>query len=118
MATGAMEAKGFFPALFDFGFTSFITLKFLRVIYTIVVVFVLLFGLIYLVLGLSQGGALAVASVFVVPLLTLLSLIYARITMELIAVIFRIGENTTLIAAALPDRTAPPAGPTLSDPGI
>jgi hypothetical protein len=28
MSTSALESKGFFAALFDFGFTSFITLKF------------------------------------------------------------------------------------------
>lgn len=101
MSSSNMEAKGFFSSLFDFGITSFITLKFLRVIYTVLVVLILLGGVVFLIAGLSQGGATAVFSVLLVPLVTLLYLILARVYMEVIAIFFRIGENTTLMAQAL-----------------
>jgi hypothetical protein len=111
MASSPMETKGFFAALFDFGFTSFITLKFLRVIYTILVCLILLVGLLFLIYGLSQGGGPAVAFIFLAPIATLLYLILVRIYMELIAMFFRIGENTAIMAAQLSGQSPPPATP-------
>jgi hypothetical protein len=109
MATGSMETKGFFAALFDFGFTSFITLRFLKVIYAILVGLILLFGLVFLLAGLSRGGGEAFATILLAPLGTLLYLIFTRISMEVIAVFFRIGEHTETMAASLTGRTPPPA---------
>jgi hypothetical protein len=100
MCTSALESKGFFAALFDFGFTSFITLKFLRVIYALLVGTVLLIGLICLVAGLSSGGIVALFALILAPLVTLLYLIFIRIAMEVIALFFRIGEATNTMAAA------------------
>lgn len=109
MAPG--QPKGFFAALFDFGFTSFVTLKFLKVIYSILVVLVLLAGLVFLIAGLSQGGLAAVASVFLAPVVTLLYLVFIRVSMEVIALFFRIGESTSVMAAALAGQAPPPAAP-------
>jgi Domain of unknown function (DUF4282) len=118
MAGSPMETKGFFAALFDFGFTSFITLKFLRVIYTLLVCLILLVGLLFLIYGLSQGGGSAVAFIFLAPLATLFYLIFVRIYMELIAMFFRIGENTSIMAAKLSGQSPPPAAPGYGyDPG-
>ena len=112
MASSSMETKGFFAALFDFGFTSFITLKFLRVIYTIVVCMILFAGLVFLIGGLASGSSgLAVVSIFFVPLVTLLLLIFTRIQMEVIALFFRIGENTSIMASQLGGQSPPPAAP-------
>ena len=110
MMAGAMETKGFFAGLFDFGFTSFITLKFLRLIYGVLVVVILLFGLVLLITGLSRGGGTAVATLFLAPLGVLLYLVLIRISMEMVALFFRIGENTSIMAAAATGQTPPPAG--------
>jgi hypothetical protein len=118
MASSPMETKGFFAALFDFGFTSFITLKFLRVIYTVLVCLILVVGLFFLIAGLSQGGGTAVAVIFLAPLATLFYLIFVRIYMELIAMFFRIGENTSIMASKLTGQAPPPATPGYGyDPG-
>ena len=101
MPDGGLQTKGFFAALFDFSFTSFITLKFLKVIYGVLVVVVLLTGLLFLVVGLARGGAGAVLSIVAVPLVTLLYLVMVRIWMELIALFFRIGENTSIMARSM-----------------
>lgn len=106
-----MEAKGLIAGLFDFGFTSFITLKFLRVIYTCLVVLICLGGAVLLLAGLSRGGFGALLGLVVVPLLTLLYLVFARVWMETIALFFRIGENTTAMAAAMSRQTPPPPPP-------
>jgi hypothetical protein len=111
MASSPMETKGFFAALFDFGFTSFITLKFLRVIYTILVCLILLAGLLFLIYGLSQGGGPAVVAILLAPIATLLYLIIVRIYMELIAMFFRIGEHTAIMAAQLSGQSPPPPAP-------
>ena len=103
-----MQTKGFFAGLFDFGFTSFITLKFLRLIYTVLVIVLVLGGVLLLFAGLSQGGASAALSLIGVPLLVLVYLVFARVGMETIALLFRIGENTSIMAAAA-QGTVPPS---------
>ena len=101
MAPSQLEAKGLFAGLFDVSFTTFITLKFLRVIYIVLMVLILLAGLTFLLRGLTQGGGTAVAAIVLVPVFMLLYLVFARISMELIALFFRIGENTSIIAVHL-----------------
>ncbi len=93
--------RGFFASLFDLNFTSFITLRFIKIIYGIALVLIGLATLVFFIAGLSRGGVTAVASFFLVPLAGLAYLVVARIYLELIAVLFRIGENTTKITAAL-----------------
>ena len=95
-----IEAKGFFASLFDFGFTSFITLKFLRVIYGVVVVLILLISVAILVASISQGGMYALLAIVVVPIVTLIYLVLTRVSLEIVALFFRIGENTSLMVAA------------------
>lgn len=108
MSTSQNEAKGFFSGLFDFGFTTFITLKFLRVIYTVLVVLILLAGAVFLVAALARGGASGILfGLIIIPILTLLYLVIARVSLEAIALFFRIGENTSLLVAA----TGGPSGP-------
>jgi hypothetical protein len=95
-----VEAKGFFASLFDFGFTSFITLKFLSVIYGVVVVLILVTSVILFVTGISQGGTFAVLAIVVIPIVALLYLVLTRVSLEIVALFFRIGENTSLMVAA------------------
>jgi len=95
-----IETKGFFASLFDFGFTSFITLRFLSVIYGVVVVLILLTSVIILVASLSQGGIYAGLAIVVIPIVTLVYLVVTRVSLEIVALFFRIGENTSLMVAA------------------
>jgi hypothetical protein len=120
-----METKGFISGLFDFGFTSFITLRFMKVIYAIIVVLVLLVGVVFLlgaITSLANGEARGLFLLVLAPLATLLYLVMARIWMEMIALFFRIGENTTRMAEALSGGSSPQpgaawGGPTPADPG-
>lgn len=105
-----LAGEGFFAALFDFSFTSFITLRFLKVIYGVLVVLILLSGVVFLISGLSRGGSAALLSLVGVPVVTLLYLVLARIYMELIALFFRIGENTSLMARAAGGGAPEPTG--------
>jgi len=117
MQLGQLETKGFLGALFDFGFTSFITLRFLKVIYAILVGLILLTGVVFFFAMATRGAAGVLVAIILVPLATLLYLVIARVYMEVIALFFRIGENTSVMAAALtggapggPSPTWPPTG--------
>jgi len=115
MPNTQIETKGFFASLFDFGFTSFITLKFLRLIYGVLVVLILLAGVVFFVASISQGGLYILFAIVIVPIVTLIYLVLTRVSMEMVAIFFRIGENTNLMAAS-----AGVAGPTNggSHPGL
>lgn len=108
--------KGFFGSLFDLSFTSFITggvVKFLYVVALLFAVLNALFtaGYLSLLLGafLSSAsdspaaGIVAGAFVFLAlaPVLTLFGMIYARVLLEIIVVLFRIAENTSQMAHGL-----------------
>ena len=111
MPNTQIEAKGFFASLFDFGFTSFITLKILRVLYGVLVVLILLTGVGFFVALISQGGAYIAIAIIIVPIVTLIDLVWMRVFMEMVALFFRIGENTSIMAAS-----AGSAGPTSEGP--
>jgi hypothetical protein len=101
----------FWAGLFDFSFARFITIKFIRVIYIVLVVVIGLIGLVLFVGSLTSGIAGGVfVGLIVVPLVTLFWIIVARLTLEGIVVIFRIGENTSRIAESIGATQArPPA---------
>ncbi len=116
MTTNNSQQKSFFATLFDFGFTSFVTLRFLKVIYAIMVVLILLGGLFFLIAGLSTGNSLGIlGAIIFAPLVTLVYLVLARISFEVIAMFFRIGENTftvvQLLRGANPGQPNPGAQP-------
>ena len=98
----------FWAGLFDFSFARFITIKFIRVIYIVLVVVIGLVGLLLFFVSLASGHGVGgvFVGLIVVPLVTLFWIIVARLTLEGIVVIFRIGENTTRIADAEEARTA------------
>jgi hypothetical protein len=106
--TTHVSNKGFFATLFDFSFTSFVTLKFLRVIYAIAVVAIGLATLVWMGIIGSQGGIFVLLALVAGPLAGLLYLISVRVTFEVIAVLFRIGENTAVLAG---QSSAPPSPP-------
>lgn len=100
------EAKGFFASLFDFKFTSFITLRFLGVFYAVVVILILLSSALFFFAILSAGGPYALVAIFI-PIVTLVYLVLTRVCMEMIAMFFRIGENSSVMAAASTSGLAP-----------
>lgn len=99
MNTTHLKAKGFFASLFDFGFTSFITLRLLSVIYGMLVGLVLLASVIAAA-TILKDGTYPWFAIVVVPIVALIYLVLARVSMEMIALFFRIGENTNLMVAS------------------
>ncbi|MGB3763483.1 MAG: DUF4282 domain-containing protein [Ornithinimicrobium sp.] len=101
----ATESKGFFSALFDLDFNHFITVKFVKLIYVVLMAVLFLSAIVYflasIVVGFSDQGSplIILFALFFIPLVTLVYLVILRIFMESVVVFFRIGENTAAMAA-------------------
>ena len=91
--------QGILVSLLDFSFTSFVTTKLIKILYA------LGFGLAALlsigsILGAfsdSFGGGLG--SLILVPLSFLMFVMYLRVALEVLAVLFRIAEDVRALAA-------------------
>ena len=98
MSRQAMEEKSFFSSLFDFSFSSFITLRVIRVLYVIVLVLLGLGSIVQFVSLIIAFKAIGVVlAVVFVPIFFFLDLIAARIGMEVLILIFDIGKDVRTI---------------------
>lgn len=93
----AAEASGFLSALFDLSFTSFITTKLIKVLYILGMIGAGCWALVMAAGGITQGG-IGYLLVLAAPLLFLLGVIYFRVMMEVIMVVFRGAEHLAEIA--------------------
>jgi hypothetical protein len=91
------EASGFIAALFDLSFTSFITTKLIKVLYVLGIAGAALWALAMAGTGIAQGGV-SLVLVLISPILFLIGVIYMRVMMELIMVLFRAAEHLAEIA--------------------
>ncbi len=91
------SAKGFLQSLFDFSFNSFVTTKLVKTLYIIVTVVYSFAALAIFVTMASRGALFAVVGLIIVPILFILYLGFARVTFELIMVVFHIAEDTRQI---------------------
>ena len=92
------EAKGLLASLFDFGFTSLITLKIIRFVYALIVVLLTLGAVFLFIAGIASGTAAGIlSSLIVVPISYLVYLILTRIWMEILIVVFRLGDDVRAI---------------------
>jgi hypothetical protein len=93
------DAKGFFGALFDFGFNSFVTPKIIKVLYVLYTIWMVVWALIFLRLGFKYGGAAGGIFTLIVvdPIFLLLTLGAYRVILELFMVIHRIHDELRAI---------------------
>ena len=116
-----MPEKGFFGALFDISFASFVTTKIIKVLYVLAMVVAALIALAYVIFALHGRASVCglLTLVMFAPLAFLLYVIYTRVFLELVIVIFRIMEtNTELVALQRGSAHGgpPPAPPPYSPP--
>jgi hypothetical protein len=99
--------KGFIASLFDFGFENLVTPKIIKVIYILITIVVALFALGFLITAFSAGGFVAGLLVLIIvdPILALLYLSLARMTLELYMVIFRIYDEARQIRINMESRS-------------
>jgi hypothetical protein len=102
--------RGFFRALFDLSFRTFITRRLASVFYAVGLMAIGIAFVVYLVTGIVQGiGALwfnpgagvslIVATVILVPLFAFLAIIALRFVIEAVVALIAIAENTERTAA-------------------
>ena len=119
-----MGEQGFLTSLFDISFSSLITTRVIKVLYVLSMIIIGLFALFFVVAAFSNSVAGGIVVLLVVaPLAGLLYLIYVRVLLELVLVIFRILEtNTELVRlqrgeAAGGSTPPPPSSPPPETPG-
>ncbi len=82
-------------ALLDFGFQRFVTLSVIKVLYVLGIGMIALTLVVALIGAFTQGGMAALAVLVIGPLIGLVWLIFLRVWLELVVVIFRLWENTS-----------------------
>ncbi len=114
-----MEPKSFFAGLFDWDFKQFVALKFIKVIYIIGAIVIALGAISFIVAGFSRSFGAGIWAAIVALIGGLLYLIFFRVWLEVIAMLFRIGENTDRAVVALgaqPDGRMMDPGPAIPPP--
>jgi len=112
---------GFLRSLLDMSFTSLITRRVISVLYALGMVAIAFLYLIFVVSAFraSAFGGVVVLLIFG-PLLSLAYLIYIRVILEVIIVLFKIYENTSILAegprAFAPTSAVPPPPMTAPPP--
>jgi hypothetical protein len=94
----SLEAKGFFKSLYDFKFDSLITLRLIRWLYRIIVIVDSIAAVIgFVVLMAMHNSVTIITALIAVPIGYVFSLIYWRVSLELVMVIFKIGADVRTI---------------------
>lgn len=91
------DTTGFFKALFDFSFKSFVTIKFAAVIYGIALLLIGIFTLIGIIFAFVTMTQEPVAGFFMLIITLILApfyLILVRLTLELYVAMVRTAQNT------------------------
>ena len=88
-----MEDKGFFEALFDTSFESFVFPKVVKFIYILIIVLLALLYLGMLIAGFGRGAGPGLGALILGPIALLIYLIFIRAGIEVAMVMFRINAN-------------------------
>jgi len=90
----AADTRGFLGALFDFGFTSFVTPKVIKVLYLLIVIGTVVSALVFTIVAFKASTVFGFLTlVFGDPLFILIVLAIYRIILEFFVVTFRVAED-------------------------
>jgi len=90
----AADTRGFLGALFDFGFTSFVTPKVIKVLYMLIVIGTVVSALVFTIIAFKTSTVFGFLTlVFGDPLFILIVLAIYRIILEFFVVTFRVAED-------------------------
>lgn len=91
--------SNFFSSLFDLSFTNFITTKLVKIMYIISIVFSAIIALMITAAAFSEGFLAGLLTLLILaPIIFFINVIFSRLWLELVIVIFRIAENTGKLA--------------------
>lgn len=114
--------KSFFASLFDFSFQSFVTPRILKLLYVLALIGIGIYGLLaltWIIAGFNDPfvpAGLSVIALLLLPVGLLFAIIYARVLLEFIAVVFQIGDSAkTLASGQVAPRQHPEAGAPTGD---
>lgn len=108
-----MPEKGFFASLFDIGFRSFVTTKIVTVLFVISLVLSAIYTLVVIAVAFDASSGVGIVVLVLSPIIYLLLVLYSRVLLEFVIVVFRIYENTAIMAGgARVGHGVPPAAPT------
>ena len=93
-----MEKKNVLALMFDLSFSDFVTTRVVKVLFIIGVVMTGIGTLLTVVAGFAGGFASGFIALILAPVWFLLGTFLSRIYCELIIVVFRIAENTSIMA--------------------
>ena len=95
----AQSPRGFFGKLFDFSFETFITPSIIKVLFILILVVIGIGALGFVIAAFSQSAVLGLVVLIIgVPIGGFLYILFARVWLEIVVVLFRIEENTALMA--------------------
>jgi hypothetical protein len=90
----ASDAKGFLGALFDFGFTSFVTPKVIKVLYMLIMIGTVASALVVTILAFRVSTPFGILTLLVAdPLFILIVMAIYRMILEFFVVVFRVSED-------------------------
>jgi hypothetical protein len=91
---GKVDPKGFLSALFDFGFTSFVTPKVIKALYMLIMIGTVASALVFTISVFKVSAAFGLLTlIFGDPLFILIVMAIYRIILEFFVVIFRVAED-------------------------
>jgi hypothetical protein len=94
-----MQNKSFFSVLFDLSFTEFITTRIVKFLFIVSIILSAIGALLLVGAGLKEGFVAGVASVLSASVLFVFYVLLSRIYLEILVAVFRIAENTAIMAA-------------------
>jgi Domain of unknown function (DUF4282) len=94
----AAGARGFLSALFDFGFTSFVTPKVIKVLYTLTMIGAVVSALVFTVIVFKASTAFGIVTLLLAdPLFILVVMGIYRVVLEFFVVAFRAAEDIRVL---------------------
>jgi len=92
-----MPEKRFIEILFDWSFSEFVTIRIIKFLYILGIVAAGIGALFVFAGSASQGFGGFVGGLVIAPIVFCLGVLGARIWLEMLIVMFRIAENTSLL---------------------
>jgi hypothetical protein len=102
-----MQQRGFFSSLFDINFESFVTTRIIKVLYVIAIILAAIYVVFLVAASFASDSTIGALILVLSPVIFLLFVLYTRVLLEFMIVVFRIYENT----CALPQLGSPSGGP-------
>jgi hypothetical protein len=89
-----MDNQSLLGSIFDLSFTEFITIRIIKLLFILGIIFAAIGTLVLIVTGFSNGIGAGIVSLILSPLIFLVYVLLARVWCEMILVVFRIAEHT------------------------